>query len=116
MRRSASEIIRNLERRIARLEKSNFKTASSELPSFAMDQLLDEVYDETGIYFDESEVQDHNEKGLGFDGGVFLVTVGEFFAVVHIYTDDYPPSPSSDTVLVTKNRSEAFRKFKNFRG
>ena len=116
MRRSANEVIRNLEMRIARLERSNFKKASSNLPSFAIDELLDEVYDETGITFDESEVQDHNERPLGFEDGVFLVTVGEFFAVIHIYMDDYPKSPSSTTVLVTKNRSEAFRKFKNFRG
>lgn len=117
MRRSASEIIRSLEMRVARLERSNFKKASSNsLPSFASDELLDEVYDETGMTFDESEVQVHNERPLGFEDGVFLVTVGELFAVIHIYMDDYPKSPSSTTVLVTKSRSEAFRKFKNFRG
>lgn len=121
MRRSASEVIRNLEMRIARLERSTMKKASTNLPDFAIDGLFDEIYDETGITFDESMVRDLNDKSLGSYSSVHLVSVmnhlaGEFFAVIHIYMDDYPKSPSSDVVIITKDRSEAFRKFKNFRG
>lgn len=116
MRRSASEIIRNLEMRIARLERSSSKTASTRLPDFAIDGLFNEIYEETEMDLDPSKVRDLNDRSLGFESSVHLVSVGEFFAVIYIYMDDYPKSPSSDTVIVTKDRRKAFREFKTFRG
>ena len=74
-----------------------YNLSTNNLPSFAIDELLDEVYDETGITFDESEVRDLNDKSLGSYSSVHLVSLmnhlaGEFFAVIHIYMDDYPKS------------------------
>ena len=111
MRRSASQVIRNLERRIARLEKSTMKKASTDMPSEAESQLLDEIYDETNIQFDESEIVQLDVKtSVYYD--LFLVKVAEYFAVVRCIADDEPNSWGCEVVVFTTNKRDALRAFR----
>jgi|13_taG_2_1085334.scaffolds.fasta_scaffold00002_369 hypothetical protein len=107
MRRSASEIIRNLEMRIARLESATRKTAS-QMPSFAEGQLLDEIYEEMDMAYEAKEIVDLDAKMSG-SNSVFLVSVGEVFAVVKcsLRADDCRVEE------ITTNRREAHSAFRS---
>ena len=99
MRRSASEIIRNLERRIARLEKQSSisKKAMSNLP----DRLLRDIASHIEGDFDIDDVNwrdiTDEEQGVsknhGFD--YFMVSVfheeseEEYYAIISLEYDDY---------------------------
>ena len=94
MKRTASEIIRNLERRIARLERtaSNTKKASDhDLPKYVLEEAVDSIkqqFDISGLNFRDFEVQ---EKGVSKKYGYnyFLVSIvddnitgEEFYALI----------------------------------
>lgn len=113
MRRSATEVIRNLERRIARLERSTMKKASN-MPDYAESTLLDVIYDKRGLLFEKKEIEDLKAKlvyhpHIG-SGTAHLVAVGELFAVVRCEMDE-PGSSGCDVIEVTTSRISAERTF-----
>ena len=113
MRRSASEIIRNLERRIARLERSasTTKTAMSNLP----DRLLRDIASQIEGDFDIDDVNwrdiTDEEEGVSAKHGFayFMVSVfheeseEEYYAIISYEDDDYQIDDTFDDC------SEAYR-------
>lgn len=94
MKRSASEIIRNLESRIARLERTASKTKKAyghDLPKYVLEDAIDSIeqqFDISGLNSRDFEVQ---EKGVSKKYGYnyFLVSIvddnitgEEFYALI----------------------------------
>ena len=123
MRRSASEVIRNLERRIARLERSTMKKASS-MPSEAEELLLEEIYDEMDLDFDAVDIRVIKSKSVAGDrlsgGGssIYLVEVGYnlpgIYAVVKCEMDE-PNSFSCDVLEIANSQRSAINTFRTAR-
>ena len=111
--------------KFARLERSTMKKASTDMPSEAESQLLDEIYDEMDLEFDASHIRVLDSKSVagsrltGGGSSIYLVRVGNailpgIYAVVKCEMDE-PNSFGCEVLDIVDNPRSATNIFRTAR-